>query len=197
MTRDDGSECFDPGFQTICHHTLIALSDRMSTSAAAVAPQSGGSRRARAVAVSFFLGQHGPDDPCGLGGERHHGDLVGPPSQQLAQPGIADAAPLLLPQIGAGAVDQQCAQHAVSLFGDAAGAMLAAGAMVASGDADPGRKVAAGTEHPGVGYLRQSYAGDDRSNNRLRYQPVGLWVTMVGHPHLTSRHMHLGIKHYY
>src|SRR5262245_27155085 len=115
MTRDDGSECFDPGFQTICHHTLIALSDRMSTSAAAVAPQSGGSRRARAVAVNFFLGQHGPDDPCGLGGERPHGDLVGPPSQQLAQPGIADAAPLLLPQIGAGAVDQQCAQHAVCL----------------------------------------------------------------------------------
>jgi len=27
MTRDDVSECFDPGFLTICHHTLIALSD--------------------------------------------------------------------------------------------------------------------------------------------------------------------------
>jgi len=25
MTRDDAAECFDPGFLTICHHTLIAL----------------------------------------------------------------------------------------------------------------------------------------------------------------------------
>jgi len=25
MTRDDETECFDPGFLTICHHTLIAL----------------------------------------------------------------------------------------------------------------------------------------------------------------------------
>src|ERR1043166_6331654 len=133
MTRDDGSECFDPGFQTICHHTLIALSDWISTSAAAVASRSGSSRRARAVAVSFSLGQHGPDDPCGLGSERHHGDLVGPPSQQLAQPGIADAAPLLLPQIGAGAIDQQGAQGAVSLFGDVAGMLFAAGAVVAAG----------------------------------------------------------------
>src|SRR5215813_63552 len=105
MTRDDGSECFDPGFQTICHHTLIALSDRMSASAAAVAPQSGSSRSARAVAVSFSLGQHGPDDPCGLGGARHHGDLVGPPCPKFAQPRIADAAPHLLSQMGAGAVD--------------------------------------------------------------------------------------------
>src|SRR5712691_5410851 len=121
MTRDDVSECFDPGFQTICHHTLIALSDRMSASAAAVAPKSGSSRRARAVAVSFSFGQHGPDDPCGLGGKCHHGDLVRPPCEQLAQPRIADAAPLLLPQMGAGAVDQQRTQGAVSLFGDMAG----------------------------------------------------------------------------
>lgn len=28
MTRDDETECFDPGFLTICHHTLIALPDR-------------------------------------------------------------------------------------------------------------------------------------------------------------------------
>ena len=27
MTRDDVAECFDPGFLTICHHTLIALSE--------------------------------------------------------------------------------------------------------------------------------------------------------------------------
>jgi hypothetical protein len=25
VTRDDETECFDPGFQTICHHTLVAL----------------------------------------------------------------------------------------------------------------------------------------------------------------------------
>src|SRR3981081_3697677 len=144
MTRDDVSECFDPGFQTICHHTLIALSDWMSTSAAAVAPQSGSSRRACAVAVIFSLGQHGPDDPSGFGGERHHGDLVGPTCEQLAQPGIADAVPLLLAQMGAGAVDQQRTQGAVSLLGEAAGTMLAAGAVVASGQAHPGSKVTAG-----------------------------------------------------
>src|SRR5215510_1990297 len=155
MTRDDVSECLDPGFLTICHHTLIALSDSMSTSAAAVAPQSGSSRRARAVAVSFPLGQHGPDDPRGLGGERHHGDLVGPPCQQLAQPGIADAASLLLPQIGAGAVDQQRAQDTISTFGDASGSMLAAGAVIAPGQSHPGREVTAGAEYLGVGDLRQ------------------------------------------
>src|SRR5262245_28483596 len=193
MTRDDGSECFDPGFQTICHHTLIALSDRMSTSAAAVAPQSGGSRRARAVAVSFFLGQHGPDDPCGLGGERRHGDLVGPPSQQLAQPGIADAAPLLLPQIGAGAVDQQCAQHAVSLFGTTAVPIFAAHAKVGSDEAEQGCKVASGTEHPGVSYLRQSYAGDDRSHPRHYYQPARLWVATDGLHDLLLQHPLFGI----
>src|SRR5258708_30838629 len=44
----------------------------MSASAAAVAPQLGSSRRARAVAVWFSLDQHGPEDPRGLGGERHH-----------------------------------------------------------------------------------------------------------------------------
>ena len=130
MTRDDVSECFDPGFQTICHHTLIALSDWMSTSAAAVALQSGSSRRARAVAVIFSLGQHGPNDPSGFGGKRHHGDLVGPTCEQFAQPGIADAVPLLLAQMGAGAVDQQRTQGAVSLFGDAARTMLAAGAVI-------------------------------------------------------------------
>ena len=51
----------------------------MSASAAAVAPQTGSSRRARAVAVMFSFDQHGPDDARGLGGERHHGDLVTDP----------------------------------------------------------------------------------------------------------------------
>jgi hypothetical protein len=38
VTRDDEAECFDPGFLTICHHTLIALPNgMMSASAAAVA----------------------------------------------------------------------------------------------------------------------------------------------------------------
>src|ERR1700737_5100736 len=104
----------------------------MSASAAAVAPQLGSSRRARAVAVVFSLDQHGPEDPRGLGGERHHGDLVGPPREQLAQPRIADAAPFLLPQMGASPADQQGAEHAVSLFGDAPGTMLAAGAVIAA-----------------------------------------------------------------
>src|SRR5436309_15583145 len=116
MTRDDGAECFDPGFLTICLHTIIALSERMSASAAAVAPQSGSSRRARAVAVNFSLDQHGPDDTRGFGRERHHGDLVGTPCEQFPQPRIADATRLLLPQMGACSADEERAEHAVSLF---------------------------------------------------------------------------------
>jgi len=37
VTRDDGTECFDPGFLTICHHTIVALFRQMSASVAAVA----------------------------------------------------------------------------------------------------------------------------------------------------------------
>jgi hypothetical protein len=44
VTRDDEAEYFDPGFLTICHHTLIALPIGMSASAAAVALQLGSSR---------------------------------------------------------------------------------------------------------------------------------------------------------
>ena len=86
MTRDDVAECFDPGFLTICHHTLIVLPIGMSAIAAAVALQSGSSRRDRAVAVWFSLGQHGPEDTGGFGGERHHHDLVRPAREQLAPP---------------------------------------------------------------------------------------------------------------
>src|SRR6516225_11394894 len=100
MTRDDGAECFGPGFLTICHHTLIALPIGMSASAAAVALQLGSSRRARAVAIVFSFDQHGPDDARGFGGECHHGNLVGPPREQIAQPWIGDAARLLLPADG-------------------------------------------------------------------------------------------------
>src|SRR5690242_156002 len=114
----------------------------MSASAAAVAPQLRSSRRARAVAVVFSFDQHGPEDARGLGGKGHHGDLVGPPRKQLAQPWISDATRLLLPQMGAGPADQQRPQHAISLFGDAPGSMLAAGAVVFAGQPDPGREVA-------------------------------------------------------
>src|ERR1700688_4387988 len=68
-------------------------------------PSTGSSRRGRAVAVMFSLDQHGPDDARGFGGERHHGDLVGPPREQSAQPWIGDAARLLLPQMSAGSAD--------------------------------------------------------------------------------------------
>jgi len=27
FVRDDEAECFDPGFQTICHHTILALAN--------------------------------------------------------------------------------------------------------------------------------------------------------------------------
>ena len=117
MTRDDETECFDPGFLTICHHTIIALSERISASAAAVAPRLGSSRRACAVAVSFSFDQHGPEDARSLGGECHHGDLVGPAREQVAQPRIADAAGDLLPQMGAGSADQKRSQHAIARGG--------------------------------------------------------------------------------
>src|SRR6185437_16417721 len=113
-----------------------ALPIEMSASAAAVAPQLRSSRRACAVAVMFSLAQHGPEDARGPGREGHHGDLVGPPRQQGAQPWIGYAARLLLPQMGAGTADQQRPQHAVALFGDATRPMLAAGAVVPAGETD-------------------------------------------------------------
>src|SRR5580704_19322557 len=110
-------------------------------------PSTGSSRRARAVAVVFSLDQHGPDNARGFGGECHHGDLVGSPREQIAQPWIGDAARLLVPQMSAGSADQQCPQHAVSLFGDASWTMLTVGAVIATGQPDPGREVATGAEH--------------------------------------------------
>src|SRR3982074_1972988 len=120
----------------------------MSASAAAVAPQLGSSRRARAVAIRFSLDQHGPEDTRGPGVERDHDDLAGPAREQVSQPRIADAARSLVPQIRACPSDQQRAQHAVSLFGDAPGTMLAAGAAIAAGPPDPGREITAPAEPP-------------------------------------------------
>src|ERR1700688_3614068 len=139
-------------------------------------PSTGSSRRGRAVAVMFSLDQHGPDDARSFGGERHHGDLVGPPREQLAQPRIADAAPFLLPQMGACAADQQGSQHAVSLFGDAARTMLAAGAVIAAGQPDPGRKIAARTEHLRIGNFGQDRAGDDRADAWHFHQSASLAI---------------------
>src|SRR4051794_10756880 len=141
--RNDTSEYLDPGFLTVCHHTKVALSDGWSASGPAAEFQLRSSRSARASPVFFSFEQHRPDDAGGLVGQGHHDDLVGPPCQKLAQPGIGDAAPLLMQQIGAGAVDQHGPQDAVALLGDAADAMFAAGAVVAAGEAEPSRKVAA------------------------------------------------------
>src|SRR5258708_12614166 len=120
----------------------------MSASAAAVAPQLGSSRRARAVAVWFSLGQHGPEDTRGLGGERYHDDLIGPAREQIPQPRIADTARSLMPQIGACSADQQGSQHAVPLFGDAPGTVLAAGAVITAGQPDPGREIPSPPDPP-------------------------------------------------
>src|SRR5882672_839656 len=88
LTRNDGTECLDPGFLTVCHHTKVALSDGWSASGPAVRLKLRSSRNAGASSVFFSFGQHGPDDAGGLVGQRHHDDLVGPPRQQIAQPGI-------------------------------------------------------------------------------------------------------------
>src|SRR5579872_942732 len=176
MTRDDETECFDPGFLTICHHTILALPIGMSASVAAVAPQLRSSRHARAVAVMFSFDQHGPDDPGGFGGEGHHGDLVRPPRQQIAQPWIGDAARLLLSQMGAGSADQQCSQYAISLFGDVPRAMLAAGAVVFTGQPNPGREVAAGAEHLRIRHLGQYRAGNHGADAWSFHQPPGVLI---------------------
>src|SRR5579863_6696507 len=152
----------------------------MSASVAAVAPQSGSSRRARANAIFFSFDQHGPDDPRGLGGERHHGDLVWPSREQLAQPRVADAASFLLPQMGACPADEERAEHAVTLLGDPAGPMLAAGAVIAAGQPDPGREIAPRAEHLGIGHLGQNRAGDDRADARYLHQPAGLMIGAGG-----------------
>src|SRR5437868_1044554 len=91
MTRDDVSECFDPGFLTICHHTLIALSDSTERERGGCRPSTGSSRRARAVSVDRTRVEHGPGDTGGFGGERHHHDLVGPTREQIAEPGVTAA----------------------------------------------------------------------------------------------------------
>jgi len=36
LTRNDSTECLDPGFLTICHHTKVALSDGWSASGPAM-----------------------------------------------------------------------------------------------------------------------------------------------------------------
>ncbi len=36
LMRDDSSECLDPGFLTVCHHTKVALADGWSASGPAV-----------------------------------------------------------------------------------------------------------------------------------------------------------------
>src|ERR1700732_3855356 len=151
-------------------------------------PSTGSSRRARAVAVVFSLDQHGPDDARGFGGERHHGDLVGSPREQIAQPWIGDAARLLLPQMSAGSADQQRPQHAISLFGDAPGTMLATGAMVFTSEPNPGREVATGAEHLRIGHFGQDRAGDDRADAWDFHQPPGV-------PVATGRLRDLSLQH--
>src|SRR5258706_5028805 len=96
LMRDDTAECLDPGFLTVCHHTKVALSDGWSASGPAVRLKLRSSRNAGANSVFFSFGQHGPDDAGGLVDQRHHDDLVGPPRQQIAHPGIRDSARLLI-----------------------------------------------------------------------------------------------------
>src|ERR1700726_3239910 len=160
------------------HHSCP--SERMSASAAAVAPQLGSSRRARAVAVWFSLGQHGPEDTRGLGGERYHDDLIGPAREQIPQPRIADTARSLMPQIGACPTDQQGSQHAVTLFGDTPRTMLAAGAMIATGQPDPGREIASAAEHLRIRHFGQDRTGDDRADARHLHQPASLAIGTGG-----------------
>src|ERR1700755_1690969 len=154
LARNDSAECLDPGFLTVCHHTKVALSDGWSASGPAAELQLRSSRNARASSVFASFSQQRPDDASGLVGQRHHDDLVGPPRQQLAQPGIRDAAPLLMQQIGTGSLREQQRPHqAVARLGDTADAMLAAGAAVAAGEPDPGGKVASGAEHARIWHL--------------------------------------------
>src|SRR5260370_8675003 len=116
VTRDDGTECFDPGFLTILPSHQSCPSDWMSASAAAVALRLGSSRRARAVAVWFSFNQHGPENPGGLGTNRHHYDLVGPSREQAAQPRVADTTHSLVPQIGPCPINHHASQLAVPLL---------------------------------------------------------------------------------
>src|ERR1700733_16268945 len=111
------------------HRTLL-LANRLAIGA------SGGSGRcdlARLAArpVELPARQHGPDDPRHLGGVGYRHDLERAFRQQAAQPWVGGAAPQFLAQMRAGADDEQRAQGAVALLGDAAGALLAAGAALA------------------------------------------------------------------
>src|SRR5258708_6593199 len=125
MTRDDGTECFDPGFLTILPSHQSCPSDWMSASAAAVALRLGSSRRARAVAVWFSFNQHGPENSEGLTSKLHPQDLLGPPLLLAKKPRVADTTHSLVPQISACPIDQQGSQRVVPLLGDAPGTMPA------------------------------------------------------------------------
>jgi hypothetical protein len=58
-----------------------------------------GGQLGRAIAIPFFFGEQSPNDASGLGGERHHDDLVGSSCEQIAQPRILDAACTLIAQM--------------------------------------------------------------------------------------------------
>src|SRR5947209_17381077 len=58
--------------------------------------------------------------------------------------------------------------------------MLAAGAVVASGQAHPSRKVTTGAEQPGIRNLRQHRAGDDRPDTWYCRQPASLRIATDG-----------------
>src|SRR5580704_8113120 len=102
--------------------------------------------------------------------------FVGPAREQLAQPRIADTTGLLLPQMSACPADEERTEYAVSLFGDTPGTMLASGAMIATGQPDPGRKIASRTKHLGIRHLGQNRTGDDRADPRHLHQPAGLVI---------------------
>ena len=107
---------------------------------------------------------------------------------------MANSAPLLVAQIGAGAVDQEGAQRAIPLFEMSPGTMLAAGAVVFAGEPDPSRRIAATAERLGVGAFAKTVAGDDRSDARHLHQPAGVAIGTGGLGDLFLERALVGIK---
>src|SRR5277367_6469886 len=111
----------------------------LRSSSTALVVNSGGrlDRHAAAFVGSAIMlsgDQHGPDDAGHLGGIGDRGHLERAPRQQVAQPGIPGARPLVAQVRGS---PQQRAQRAIALLGDAARALLAAAAELARREPEP------------------------------------------------------------
>src|SRR6516165_7473663 len=107
---------------------------------------------AMAGLVDAAVDHDGPGDPRGLVGDRDRRLLGRHAGEQLRDPGMLVRAFLRLAYNGHRAVDEQCAQIAITLLGEPLLLDLAAGRIVLRHEANPRRQVPAILEQRRVGH---------------------------------------------